>query len=192
MYYRLQDIAPALVAACQDETRFGIAGVRFDTRGGRIMGTNGHVLVLVPMDSPYPDLDPFTLERQSASGLCKAIRGLPKVLREQGAELDTAETSANGHARFRVPGAILDGPKLEADYPDVDQVIPAFHEGSIDVGLGVDALESVVKACKARGTRFLKLSLDSREKERKGSPMLWEAKGGGGDIRIVTMPARVD
>ena len=125
--------------AAKEPSRYAITGVRVEPE--RTVVTDGHCLVAVTtpksydpasypvMDrvTPTREFEPFTLDRESALAIAKAIprsRNLP-VLEHA---VIGAASNVNGHAQIAVTD--LDRPqvfqprKVEGEFPDYERVIP--------------------------------------------------------------------
>lgn len=144
------------------------------------------------------------LPRESVEALAKSVPREPKTgghrdaLKARGcARLDTAETNANGHARFYTTDrdgenlARMDVRKVVGEFPDWRQVIPKGEEAAVSFGINLLLLERVVKAAKEwqSSNRGLTCRVDV-----KGplSPILFSLENeDDGEFQGVVMPMRL-
>jgi len=143
----------ALLATSNDFSRKHLWGVCFSSKDGklRINATNGHWLFDYVSSVECPDIGDVIIDKDSVKGMIALIGKAPAVLIT--CEDSTVTLSAGG---IKASYA-----KVDAKYPQVDQVIPTAR-GAIE-SIGVDAclMEAISKAfrtmddgCGAKVTRM--------------------------------------
>jgi len=132
----------ARLAASRDESRFNINVLRVES-DGRTVATDGHRLYTVTPppdadDAEYPDvgdvpatLDPladFSMPRDVAERIAKALPKKPRLAILGSARLDVAATNADGKVRVVVTDldtvTPIEARKVDGDFPDWRQVLP--------------------------------------------------------------------
>jgi len=199
--------------ASKDASRYNLNGVRFEADGSTV-ATNGHLLMrtrIEPQSSEeYPSwdgfsaqsdatLEPFTLPLDTADSLAKAVKANEKTRSARtmpilsNAALDVAATNANGKARFGVTdlesGQVIEGRKVEGDFPNYHQVIPAPEKFTRSVHVNAGYLATILKAASEFGHHgAIKLELQ----DDPMSPIRLSVHNPDiGDFEAILMPMRV-
>lgn len=150
-------------AASKDTSRYNLNGIRFEA-DGRTVATDGHrlytVTAEVPSDDDYPNvadventsepLEPFILPSETADRVRKAIPKKQRAPILEYARLDVASTNANGSARFVTTdienAQVVEGRKIEGEFPDWRKVMPEEGKAQVTVTLNWQYLADIGKA----------------------------------------------
>jgi hypothetical protein len=128
-------LKPELIA-CQDVTRENLSHVELDTTSKRLVATNGHSMIVVPVEVDEEDTSGAVTER--------ALDAARRVAKER--KLDEAEIKVNGS--LGVEGATYDRPRRK--YTNYQHVIPTLR-GPITIGLNARAFASSRRPSPLRG-----------------------------------------
>lgn len=144
-----------LFAVCQDETRFHLSGLLFESDGmtARMVATDGHRLCKIERSMPGAP--------QLSRGVIIPRKGLIEIKRALDGHTGPAEFAVQGTQLFVCVGDIALGVKLiDSQFPPYDQVIPKTNEREVVVSREA-LLESLKRAClMASETRGVRLGLE--------------------------------
>lgn len=125
----LNSLRAALSHTPEKDVRYYLLGVYVDTRNGRVVGTDGHRMLICC--GPIADCDPFIIGRDD---LIRALKSYgPEYNRGKALATEcmavTVETSdRKTYLTLEGPnGAKFTAPAVDGVYPDYRRVIPATH-----------------------------------------------------------------
>ena len=194
-------------AASTDETRYAINGI-FINPDGKIQATDGYIAVTFMLgegldEKEFPTIEglgavddtalvPFTLHRDSCLQITKALPKKSRLPIVNCARLDVAATNANGCAVIGITDLespqVLRPKKIDSQFPDFSKVEPSGNP-ALSVGIGIDALEKLIKTLKALEVTSFKLSLY----DDGAGPMSIDAHNKAGDsVHCLLMPYRLN
>lgn len=146
-------IDKTLFSVCNDETRFHLNGVFFESDGAsaRMVSTDGHRLSKVERELAAPPL---------SAGIIIPKKGVSEIKRTLEGGGDTCQIAVRTPYIFVRSGTITLAVKLiESEFPPYDQVIPDEHKrrATVDRGAFLDSLKRA--QLMSSETRGVKLSL---------------------------------
>ena len=148
-------------------SRFAFGALRIQPDGS-VEATNGRVVIVAGPDSAEVEDDgpalaaPVLVEAGAVAAIVAAEARAGSRYMPGRIAVDVPATNANGHVALRGDrsGLAVDAPKVAGSLPPFGDVIPprvARHEGgAVVVSLGIEELESVVRAAKAAGATVLR------------------------------------
>jgi hypothetical protein len=167
---------PELVAS-KDEERFNLLDPYLDVEAERMVATDGHRLVAVPVE----------IEEGDVSGYVS--RDLLKVGRRKAGKLEPSIQIIN---RIDLLPHEIEWPCLQGrTFPAWRGVLPPYHEGdegTVTIGLNSKLLKGIADALGSEGLVALTVKLDSPST----SPLLVRAFLGQEDEIGILMPCRID
>lgn len=176
MLIRREALAAALVACTDDDSRYFLNSIAIDP-DGRVLATDGHILLIAKDDAVLPDEDfPFvgpevdgirtSLFHGNAAGQVlipaelakRLIAGTPK--KSSIPVLSCVQIGQNGSATtvtaastdLTVPTIVtINQAETAGKFPNVDRVVPKVgpERPTVRVILSVEVLENLIKATKA-------------------------------------------
>ena len=198
-------------AASTEENRMAINCIRINA-DGKIQATDGHIAVIFTPgetldEKEFPSIEgltvaddstlaeqlvPFSLHRDSCATISKTIPKKSRMPILNLARLDVVQTNKNGCAVIGVTDLespqVLRPKKLDMQFPNMSKVEPQGDPALI-VGIGIEALEKLIKTLKALEMKNFKLSLYGNET----GPMAIDACNSAGDsVHCLLMPCLID
>lgn len=206
MYLNRANLEIAALAST-DASRLGLCSVRVEA--GRTMATDGHALGIVatpaldPKDYPAvggltetdAGFQPCSIPVDTAKALLRAIPKRSHVPVLACAKVDVAASNANGVFRAVTTDlettTPVEGRKIEASYPDVDQVVPSgkpAHTTAFDASLLGKVLTTAVKMGLRGRTPTVTLAFYGKDGE--GPVKITAETEAGQAVTFVVMPVR--
>lgn len=189
MIIRREALSAVLPAVTSDDTRYGLSRVRIEP-SGRVVATNGHVLLMADQTHAFPDEDfpfvpgaPFHGTPETAIHVdANTIKALIAATAKKATIpiLQAIQVSRNGSDKTVTLSATdLSAPRVatvrtdeEIRYPEYARVIPADspERPTVKVSLSVEVLETLIKAAKAvqtdKRTKIVELEIPIGRKDR--------------------------
>jgi hypothetical protein len=167
MIIRREAIQAALAATTNEKTRYHLDGIQAEPAANRVVGTDGHVLLIATDNSPFPDADFPSVQGATFHGdpalpvlipsdVCKAMIGtMPK--RSPFPILACAQLGRNGSdTSATLVATDLQAPRIatlnnpESRFPTYQRILDTHKDRpDVEVILGVEVLETLIKAAKA-------------------------------------------
>jgi DNA polymerase III sliding clamp (beta) subunit (PCNA family) len=126
------------LAADSTPSRYTLNAIKLDVQGKRLMGTNGHILAIVPCEVTADDHS-VLMSLESV----KQIRAMQKRAKSIPVEIRT-----NSKVHVSGPGESAEFEVTTGQFPNVDMSIPKgeAYEGAATITLNVDLLMRLAKA----------------------------------------------
>lgn len=128
-----------LSAAASEEYRYMTSGVKFEKDPGRLIATNGRIMVVVPVEDTDGDVDGII----SPDAMKLAGKG--------GKKGETTIASLDSVARVFLKEGTADFPHLEANFPDWEVVQPKASTTDLNITLSGAYLKDIVDALGTAG-----------------------------------------